>query len=242
MIEKFSNNNNYILEDVPNSVKFYNRKKWLQKKLSLLDEEKFLVFSSKSKLLIVFLKDNEEYWLPLEKSKFFLEIAKDNGKNTFLIEETDFGFNYYVIIKGFLVCYTQDEAYAKEVIEKNRSKTKLKTIAICESDYIKSCDKLILYSQIASKIGYQYLQNIKNNNSLAYVNERDEADKDDLFYYWYNKIRNNNKFKKNIVKIGLVACSIVFLSLGIFYKRKAEALNQEIEKILKEMKKDDANN
>lgn len=252
---EFSNNTNYIMEQMPSNIGVFGRKKWIKEKIALLGSKKALMFVEKSKVMWAFLDNEEKYWMPVEKSQFYMHIFQDNGSSTLIIEVSEKGTNYYGLVDKFLVVFTKSYQEAVDNIKKYNNGRKIITLGI---DTDENCDKSMKSCEIARKIFSKKCNENEKftseiNDDLIYLNEEHEQQassgvvinkKDSMeyaFFYWFRNIKNKIGYKRKYL-LGFLLAGIVLFSIadiysiynGVQIRKELEITMQKINKATQE--------
>ncbi len=230
---------------------FFHRKKWIREKLSLLGQQKALVFLDKSKIMWAFLNDEQKYWMPVEKAQFYLYVFEYSGSSCLIIEKKENETHYYGMVDKFLVAYTKDYKEAIDSVKKYNNGRKINVFGVGEQlDH--DCDKTMSFQKIVQKVLYKEKHNsnfnCEINDDLIYINEDHEQNFvqkdcfvkeniDDAFFHWFENVKNKVNYKRKYV-LGALLTGILFFSIAdIYCAYNGAQIKKELEHTMQKINK-----
>jgi|GEM_PF-2634216 len=255
--EEFSINENYVMEEIPGNIGFFNKNKWIKDKVSLLGTKKALVFVQKSKVMLAFLENDEKYWMPVEKAHFYLYAFNDSGSSSLIIEQTNNGYCYYGIVDKFLVVYTKNYDEAIDHLKQYNDGRSIVKLGV-GSSFEHSCNKTLSKDELVnnvyetdsqSKSKYNNVEEI--NDDLIYLNEdheqncfelsnkNNEANHtiDEAFLHWFYNVKNKPGSKRKYLLRALFTGIILFSIADIFCAYSSVQIKKEIELTMNKLHK-----
>lgn len=252
-LDMFSNNENYVMEEIPRHINYFQKKKWIKEKIALMGRRKSLVFSDKKHILCAFLDENEQYWLPAEKVKFYLYVFQLEYPYIIIAENDNNKIHYYGVLNNFLVVFTKDYDEAMENMLSYSKGKEIRILGVGDIDL--NCYKYISFDEIFSKFFKDKEKLVAHNNSykniddeLIYLNEehdaynnvqdiyqeeshngyQNETNLDEAFLYWFHNFRGKEKINRKYFLFSLIIGIVTFF-IASFYIGYNEA------EIIKEM-------
>jgi hypothetical protein len=232
-LQLFSNSKEYGFETIPKHLKFFKKKEFIQKKIALISQENYLLFSENDKILWVILEEDKKYWMPFEKSAFFYQLFNcDQECVIFSHVDEFFRHSYYAMHSGFLICYTDD--YQRAVQElKLISKKEIHNFGIGDVEI--ECKKKITEQEFIAS--FSHLNDNSDEDFL--LNESLDPDPysnfskiiNETFVKWFeNNHKKRSTLQTRLLSFFLIGALFFFL-LGFYFYRNCADFKVQIEQL-----------